>query len=96
MSTDTDSTDNYGPFLDGVSSSFKKPDGTFSQIKYNDIDDLRSAFELHGHRTAALIVEPIQGEAGIIVPDEGYLKNVELLCKQFNILFICDEIQTVC
>lgn len=48
----------------------------------------------HGDEVAGFIVEPIQGEAGIFVPDEGYLARCAELCKQYNVLFICDEIQT--
>jgi ornithine--oxo-acid transaminase len=60
-------------------------------VKYGDIDDLKSKINSN---TAAFLVEPIQGEAGIVVPPEGYLKEVEKLCKENNILFICDEIQS--
>lgn len=49
---------------------------------------------MHGARTAAFLVEPIQGEAGIIVPDDNYLRDIQTLCKEYNVLMICDEIQT--
>lgn len=55
---------------------------------------MRSALEAHGPKTAAFLVEPIQGEAGIVVPDEGYLREVKRLCEEHNVLLICDEIQT--
>lgn len=55
---------------------------------------LREALEVHGQKTAAFLVEPIQGEAGIVVPDDSYLKEVRSLCDKHNVLLICDEIQT--
>ncbi|GET02382.1 ornithine--oxo-acid transaminase [Rhizophagus clarus] len=60
----------------------------------NNFHDLEDAFEAHGPHIAAFLVEPIQGEAGIIVPDDGYLKKAYDLCKKHNILLIVDEIQT--
>jgi ornithine--oxo-acid transaminase len=50
---------------------------------------------LYGEETAAILLEPIQGEAGIVVPPHGYLAKVQALCKKHNVLLICDEIQTV-
>ena len=91
MSTDPESRDNYGPYLPNVGSvcpSTKKP------IPYNDIKALEEAFEVHGKEVAGFVVEPIQGEAGIVVPDEDYLKQVRALCDKHNVLMICDEIQT--
>jgi len=91
MSTDPESRQNYGPYLPNIGSvcpSTNKP------IRYNNIPDLESAFEAHGKEVAAFIVEPIQGEAGIVVPDESYLRQVRELCTQHNVLMICDEIQT--
>ena len=91
MSTDPESRDNYGPYVPNLGSSCPK---TKQPLLYNDIPALRSALEAHGPKTAAFLVEPIQGEAGIVVPDEGYLKEVRALCDKHNVLFICDEIQT--
>ena len=91
MSTDPESRDNYGPYLPNVGSvcpSTRKP------IPYNDIKALEEAFEVHGKEVAGFVVEPIQGEAGIVVPDEDYLKKVRELCDKYNVLMICDEIQT--
>ena len=91
MSTDPESRDNYGPYLPNIGSSCPE---TKEPIPFNDIGALRSALEAHGERTAAFLVEPIQGEAGIVVPDEDYLKEVRALCDKHNVLMICDEIQT--
>ena len=91
MSTDPESRDNYGPYLPNVGSicpATKKP------IPFNDIAAIEAAFEAHGKETAGFLVEPIQGEAGIIVPDDDYLKKVRQLCDKHNVLMICDEIQT--
>jgi ornithine--oxo-acid transaminase len=63
-------------------------------IRYNHPEDLEAALKAHGDEVAGFIVEPIQGEAGIFVPDEGYLARCAELCKEYNVLFICDEIQT--
>ena len=70
----------FGPFPAG-----------FSWVPYGDADALEQAITSN---TAAFIVEPIQGEGGIIVPPEGYLKRCQALCKKHNVLLICDEIQT--
>jgi ornithine--oxo-acid transaminase len=67
---------------------------TKQDIPYNDIAAVRSALEAHGDNTAAFLLEPIQGEAGIIVPDENYLQEVRALCDKHRVLLICDEIQT--
>lgn len=91
MSTDPESRDNYGPYLPNIGSVCP---ATGKPIRYNNIDDLRSVLETHGERTAAFLVEPIQGEAGIIVPDDNYLREVKALCEKHNVLLICDEIQT--
>ena len=80
-SSDPSSYKNFGPFVPG-----------FQQIPYNNIDALATA--LKNKNVAAFMVEPIQGEAGVIVPDEGYLKAAYDLCKAYNVLFIADEIQT--
>lgn len=91
LSTDPDSRDNYGPYVPNVgafSPSTGKP------IRYNNIADLEEVLETHGKETAAFIVEPIQGEAGVVVPDDDYLSRAHALCKKHNVLFVCDEIQT--
>ena len=91
MSTDPESRENYGPYLPNVGAVCPS---TKKTLPYNDIPALRSALEAHGKKTAAFLVEPIQGEAGIVVPDENYLKEVRALCDEHNVLLICDEIQT--
>ena len=63
----------------------------FPMHKYGDMDDLKSKINSN---TAAVMVEPIQGEGGIVIPPDGYLKGIEKICKENNILFICDEIQS--
>ena len=80
-STDPDANTNYGPFTPG-----------FVIIPYNDTKALSEA--LKDKAVAAFLVEPIQGEAGVVVPDDGYLAECFKLCKQANVLFIADEIQT--
>ncbi|KAF8999875.1 pyridoxal phosphate-dependent transferase [Cyathus striatus] len=69
-------------------------DGETKVIRYGVIEDVERALELYGDKVAAFLVEPIQGEAGIVVPPEGYLAKVAALCKKYNVLLICDEIQT--
>lgn len=91
MSTDPESRDNYGPFVPNLGSHCPR---TGNDLQYNDIDGLKSAFSAHGHRIAAFLVEPIQGEAGIVVPADNYLKDVRDLCDKYNVLMICDEIQS--
>lgn len=80
-STDPDSYEGYGPYLPG-----------FIKIPFNDIAALEKALE--DPNVAAFMVEPIQGEAGVFVPDDGYLKKAQELCKAKNVLLICDEVQT--
>ncbi|HMN24475.1 MAG TPA: ornithine--oxo-acid transaminase [Ignavibacteriaceae bacterium] len=80
-STDPDCYDGFGPFVPG-----------FVKIPYNNIAALEKALE--DPNVAAFLVEPIQGEAGVFVPDDGYLKKVHELCKSKNVLLICDEVQT--
>ncbi|CAJ2506226.1 Uu.00g003560.m01.CDS01 [Anthostomella pinea] len=91
LSTDAESKENYGPYVPNVGAVCPS---TGKTIEYNNIASLEEALEAHGKETAAFIVEPIQGEAGVVVPDEDYLSNVQALCKKHNVLFICDEIQT--
>ena len=81
ISSDPDSFGDYGPFTQG-----------FIKIPYNDINALKIALE--DSTVAGFLVEPIQGEAGVIVPNEGYLKEALSLCKSRNVLFIADEVQT--
>jgi ornithine--oxo-acid transaminase len=81
MSTDPDARNDYGPFTPG-----------FIIIPYNNIKALENA--LRDPDVAGFLVEPIQGEAGVFVPDEGYLKKAYDLCKSKNVLFIADEVQT--
>ncbi|KAF9996944.1 ornithine aminotransferase [Entomortierella chlamydospora] len=91
MSTDPDARNDFGPYLPNVGPVCSKTGRT---IRYNNIEDLEYVLEQNGKNVAAFLVEPIQGEAGIMVPDEGYLKKVEQLCKKHNVLLIADEIQT--
>lgn len=81
-SNDDSARKDFGPFLDGV-----------TQIPYNDVQAFEELLE-RDSTIAGYIVEPIQGEAGIIVPDEDYLLQIRTLCKKYNVLFIADEIQT--
>merc|ERR1719445_2000167 len=80
-STDPDSYNGFGPMMPG-----------FSLVPYNNLSALEE--ELKDPNCAAFMVEPIQGEAGVVVPDEGYLKAVRKLCTQYNVLWIADEVQT--
>ncbi|TGO81230.1 hypothetical protein BPOR_1259g00010 [Botrytis porri] len=91
MSVDPESRDNYGPYVPGVGAECPT---TKRQIRFNNVSDLEISLEAHGKNTAAFIVEPIQGEAGVVVPDDDYLAKVHALCKKHNVLLICDEIQT--
>lgn len=93
MSTDPDATTNFGPYLSGVGPQIPgEPKG--SSIRYGKIEDIELAFKNAGDKIAAVLLEPIQGEAGIVVPPADYLTKVQELCKQHNVLLICDEIQT--
>ncbi len=80
-STDPSSYHQFGPFMPG-----------FELVPYNDLIALKKA--LQDPNVAAFMVEPIQGEAGVVIPDDGYLTKVRALCTQYNVLFIADEIQT--
>ncbi|KAM0722040.1 hypothetical protein Q7P37_002966 [Cladosporium fusiforme] len=91
MSTDPESRENYGPYLPGVGSYCPS---TGKPIPYNDVAALEEAFEAHGKEVAGFLVEPIQGEAGIVVPDDDYLRRVRELCDKHNVLMMVDEIQT--
>jgi ornithine--oxo-acid transaminase len=81
MSSDPDSYNHYGPYTPG-----------FINIPYNDIDRLKQ--ELKDPNVAGFLVEPIQAEAGVYVPEAGYLKHAAELCKEHNVLFVADEVQT--
>ena len=81
FSSDPLSTTNFGPYLPG-----------FEVISYNDIPALAKALE--NKNVAGFLVEPIQGEAGVVVPDDGYLSKAKQMCEESNVLFIADEIQT--
>ncbi|GJJ14021.1 hypothetical protein Clacol_008278 [Clathrus columnatus] len=93
MSTDPESRTGFGPYLQNVGPTYTYGEEQRT-IRYNHIEDLEEALSIHGKNTAAFLVEPIQGEAGIVVPDDGYLARVHSLCKKHNVLLICDEIQT--
>jgi ornithine--oxo-acid transaminase len=81
-SSDPESRGGFGPFNTG-----------FHNIPYNDVEALRLRLEANPN-VVGFMVEPIQGEAGVVVPDLGYLKKVHELCKKHNVLLICDEVQT--
>lgn len=83
FSNDPDANQNYGPFTPG-----------FIKIPYNDIAALEEVLSREAGNIAAFLVEPIQGEAGVYVPDENFLKNASEICKKNNVLFIADEVQT--
>ena len=91
LSTDPESRDNYGPYVPNISATCPT---TKQSIVFGDIPSLKAALEAHGKDTAAFIVEPIQGEAGVVVPAASYLNEAQALCKKHNVLLICDEIQT--
>ncbi len=82
MSTDPDAYNDYGPLTPG-----------FIHVPYNDLDALEKVLQSEPN-VAGFLVEPIQGEAGVYVPDAGYLKKSYDLCKKHNVLFIADEVQT--
>lgn len=80
-STDPSSYKGFGPYMPG-----------YITVAYNDLTALEKAMQ--DKTVAAFMVEPIQGEAGVVIPDEGYLKGVRALCDKYNVLFIADEVQT--
>ena len=80
-STDPSSFKGFGPYMPG-----------FGLVPYNDLIALEKAFQ--DNTVAAFMVEPIQGEAGVVIPDDGYLTGVKELCNHYNVLFIADEVQT--
>jgi ornithine--oxo-acid transaminase len=81
MSSDPDSRNHYGPYTPG-----------FVHVPFNDLERLEQ--ELKKPNVAGFLLEPIQAEAGVFVPDEGYLKKAADLCKKYNVLFVADEVQT--
>ena len=83
MSDDPDARENFGPFVPGI-----------ELVPFNNIEALQSLFEAKGDKIAAYLVEPIQGEAGVIVPDDDYWAQVRALCDEHNILLAMDEVQT--
>jgi ornithine--oxo-acid transaminase len=83
MSDDPDAREGFGPFVPGI-----------ELVAFNDIDALTSLFEKRGDKIAAYLVEPIQGEAGVIIPDSDYWPQVRALCDKHNILLAMDEVQT--
>lgn len=83
FSNDPDARKNYGPYTDG-----------FIRVAYNDVEALKAAMEANKGTIAGFLVEPIQGEAGVYVPDAGYLTAAKAICEEHNALFIADEVQT--
>ena len=83
MSSDPDSYSQYGPFTPG-----------FIQIPYDDTAALEKVLDEKGDKVCAMLVEPIQGEAGVYVPHDGYIKKCYELCHKHNVLFVADEVQT--
>lgn len=82
FSNDEVARENYGPYTEG-----------FVKIEYDNLTALENALKSNPH-VAGFLVEPIQGEAGVYVPSEGYLKEAKALCEKYNVLFIADEVQT--
>jgi len=82
FSTDPEAKEGFGPYTPG-----------FTSVPYNDLEALEKAIQTHPN-TIAFLVEPIQGEAGVNVPDEGYLKGAKEICEKYDCLLIADEIQT--
>ena len=83
MSDDSNARKNFGPFVPGIES-----------VQFNDFATLKLLFESKGNNIASFLVEPIQGEAGVIVPDDDYWPKVRALCEKHNILLAMDEVQT--
>ena len=82
FSNDEDARKNFGPYTSG-----------FIKIEYDNLIELENTLKSNTN-IAGFLVEPIQGEAGVYVPSEGYLKNAKLLCEKYDVLFIADEVQT--
>ncbi|XP_042464717.1 ornithine aminotransferase, mitochondrial-like [Zingiber officinale] len=83
MSCDNDATRDFGPLVPG-----------HLKVKFGNVDALEKIFKDHGEQICGFLFEPIQGEAGVIIPPDGYLRSVRDLCSRYNILMIADEIQT--
>ena len=83
MSTDPSATNGFGPFVPG-----------HLKVPFDDIDALKQTFDEYGKNICCFLIEPIQGEGGVLIPRDGYLKQCETLCKQYDILLVVDEIQT--
>ncbi len=82
FSSDPDARNHFGPYTEG-----------FIKVPYNNLEAVKEAFEEHSD-IVGVLVEPIQGEAGVMVPDEGFLSEINSICKEHNALFMADEIQT--
>jgi len=82
-SNDPTAYNDFGPYMEG-----------FSSVPYNDLGSLEMEFQKDAENICAFMVEPIQGEAGVVVPDDGYMKQVKEMCKKYNVLLIADEVQT--
>eukprot|EP00823_Brevimastigomonas_motovehiculus_P004920 TRINITY_DN336_c0_g2_i1.p1 TRINITY_DN336_c0_g2~~TRINITY_DN336_c0_g2_i1.p1 ORF type:complete len:461 (+),score=133.95 TRINITY_DN336_c0_g2_i1:97-1479(+) len=85
LSCDPDCWKGFGPRVPGM-----------LKVAFDDLNDLEAKLKQYGSKVCAFLVEPIQGEAGVFVPKDGYLKGVRELCTKYNVLFIADEIQTGC
>jgi ornithine--oxo-acid transaminase len=83
LSDDPDANEDFGPFVPGI-----------ELVPFNDFNALETLFEEKGEQIASFMVEPIQGEAGVIVPDDDYFPRVAKLCKKHNVLLALDEVQT--
>jgi ornithine--oxo-acid transaminase len=82
-SNDPTAYNHFGPYMPG-----------FSSVPYNDLGSLEMELQKDAENIAAFMVEPIQGEAGVMVPDDGYMKKAKELCEKYNVLLIADEVQT--
>lgn len=82
-SSDPTAYTGFGPYMPG-----------FSMVKYDNLDELEAEFIKDGKNIAAFMVEPIQGEAGVVLPADGYMSKVKKLCEKYNVLLIADEVQT--
>lgn len=83
LSTDPSAYNDYGPLTEG-----------FVKIPFGDSDALEKALNIYGDKVAAFLTEPVQGEAGVVIPPAGYLKRCREICTKYNVLFIADEVQT--
>lgn len=82
-SNDPTAFKNFGPYMPG-----------FSHVAYGDVEALEMELDKDADNIAAFMVEPIQGEAGVVVPDDGYMQEVKKICQKYNVLLIADEVQT--